>query len=169
MHVMDVRCTIVDVPKDTEWNEESKQLENIDQPNYAMSLTTPPASLILRLKKEQKVNRTFSFGVLGHKTHSALSETKRALTMKGSLGSLCEYSFKPDSEILGGCLTHCPLPKTLPYPCRRVSITGTTSELSVRPSFSSAGISDHSLSTLIVGRQWRLRVKWKWRIPTLPK
>ena len=96
--------------------------------------------------------------------------------MKGSLGSLCEKHImsmvtketqkearKTETN------THWPLPKTLPYPAWRVSITGTISEVSVRPSFCAEGTSVQSLSTLMMGRHWRLRVRWKQSITTLPK
>lgn len=93
-------------------------------------------------------------------TYSAFFDTKRAFTMNGSLGSL-----EGDTSILREERwvdnTHCPLPKTFANPWRRVSITGTTSDSSVKPSFSSAGTSVQSLSTLMIVRQCALRVKWK--------
>lgn len=92
MHVMDVRCTVVDVPKDTEWNEESKRLENIDQPSHAMSLTTPPASLILRLKRMKGQPDIF---VCDDETEDSLSlvRDETSLDNEGQLGQPMRVQF----------------------------------------------------------------------------
>lgn len=117
----------------------------------------PPAHTVSKARRRTTIKYTYS----------AISDTKRAFTMKGSLGSLPQPSVPRPSKCWKA--THLPLPSILPYPCCRVSMTGTTSEFSVSPFFSSSGTRLQSLSTLIIGRQYWLRVRWKWRIPTLPK
>jgi hypothetical protein len=64
---------------------------NVKTKGYAISFTTPPASLIFRLHHSiQQVaiaNRT--------STYSALIETYRAFTMNGSFGSLETICYHP--------------------------------------------------------------------------
>lgn len=124
---------------------------------HAINETTPPASLIFRLQKWWSApgnKRTLHVYILCDCRHKAgfydewhLGQSKGATVIDERRNSILHS-------------THCPLPKTLPYPCRRVSMTGTTSEFSVSPFFSSAGTKLHNLSTLIIGRQNWLRVRW---------
>ena len=67
----------------------SGKRENNRIQDYAMSLTTPPASLIFALQSRREIEVRYrpSRRTKGD-THSAFAETKRAFRMKGSLGSL---------------------------------------------------------------------------------
>jgi|SRR5216684_5205024 len=131
--------------------------------HQATNFTTPPAALILALPSAL-ADSTEALEI----TYSAFSDTNRAFTIIGKLGSLanCQYHAK---RRFPAVRTHWPLPNTLLYPWCSTFTTGTTCEFFSRSFLCSSGTSVHNLSTLIVGFHCALRVKWKWRIPTLPK
>jgi hypothetical protein len=131
--------------------------------HQATNFTTPPAALILALP--QPISRSTEALEI---TYSAFSDTYRAFTIIGKPGSLAN----PQSHTkrwFPAVRTNRPLPNTLLYPWCSTFTTGTTCESSLRSFLCSSGTRVHNLSTLIVGFHCVLRIKWKRRIPTLPK